>query len=957
MSRSRHLSTLSTLGTNGRHGTQVQTKGGFQAVSAPHYSTSQNSCRRSWSSSAFFSTAPSADLLDDDEYYNDNSRDNRSFGTSTAKNASTDPGYEKSTLDRIVSGGFVEYQSVDVDSFVTEDYLQRLVDDHISNSNLPPNPNMLLNMLELLHNEETHISSDIVVKIFREVVRSKRVKLLARAEDVVVKKRYDPRLLRLLVTGYVNAGDPKRACKLLMEWPNESMQHQPGIESYRRVLTALGSPYKYHSENKEEKGSRKNRQNSTPRHGRDARFNGQNQNSVHSINKNNDQDEQQANHRLAHQLLQHMCQTHLKFPQLALAPDRDCFHRVLGACSSIESLPTAREILDEMTQFSRSDEGHGDDSVTATIDGTTIENATSLDTQPNTSTIRLLVKVWSSILEGQTETIEMQKEAFEFLRRIEAETLSEQRQHDSDSSTPSTASTIIDIECYNVILNNLAELGQYELSENIFRRLLGDYMKGEKSNVQPDTVTLNTVLKSHVQANTEEAAVSAERFLDRLDDMYEQQERIRKSKRFVIDDDYDDTPRMVFEIQPTARARAIISSLWVNLGNPHRAAEVLAKAEEVYCEKQQQLLHLQQQNVETSHMYSFDTIKRFRPDKISYRQIIGALCKLQDPPTSHLATKAEEIGDRMCKMGHRLNLLTCNTILNCWTKSGDPDRAELYLEETMQEHNVVPDIVSYNTIIHGHARLGNLDRALELLTRLLDDALANSQNTDRSRQLYPKPNVRTFTNILIALSQEKTVKAADEAERLLLRMQELNDPPYNLDTRPNTITYNAVMNCWASLSLPSSRRQRKRQQHNTKDNNNEHHEFGRKAEFVLRSMQALGKNERPNAISYNTVIRAYSNDMNKAEELVQDMISDGIEPTDHTYNTLVHVLNRDFRIKDKDKKLEEIRNLYFASSFFAQENGRSPTKNRNGRGGGKKKSNGNYNGKKSNNSSGRRQQQ
>uniref|UniRef100_A0A7S0UGU6 Pentacotripeptide-repeat region of PRORP domain-containing protein n=1 Tax=Pseudo-nitzschia delicatissima TaxID=44447 RepID=A0A7S0UGU6_9STRA len=273
----------------------------------------------------------------------------------------------------------------------------------------------------------------------------------------------------------------------------------------------------------------------------------------------------------------------------------------------------------------------------------------------------------------------------------------------------------------------------------------------------------------------------------------------------------------------------------------------------------------------------------------------------------------------------------------------------------MQEHNVVPDTVSYNTIIHGHARLGNLDRALELLTRLLDDALTNSQNTDRSRHqgsLYPKPNVRTFTNILIALSQEKTVKAAEEAEHLLVRMQELNDPPYNLDTRPNTITYNAVMNCWATLSLPSSRRQRKNQQQSTNDN--EHHRFGHKADFVLRSMQGLGKNERPNAISYNIVIRAYSNDMNKAEELVQDMISNGIEPTDHTYNTLVHVLNRDLTIKDKDKKLEELRDLYFASSSFPLENGRSPNKNRNA---GKKRNNGNNNGKKTKNNSGRRRQQ
>lgn len=91
--------------------------------------------------------------------------------------------------------------------------------------------------------------------------------------------------------------------------------------------------------------------------------------------------------------------------------------------------------------------------------------------------------------------------------------------------------------------------------------------------------------------------------------------------------------------------------------------------------------------------------------------------------------------------------------------------------------------------------------------------------------------------------------------------------------------------------------------------------------------------------------------MNKAEELVRDMISNGIEPTEHTYNTLVHVLNRDFAIEDKDKKLEEIRGLYFASSPFSLKNGRFPNNKRKAF----KKKNGNINTGKINNNS-RRQQ-
>merc|ERR1712087_971910 len=143
-----------------------------------------------------------------------------------------------------------------------------------------------------------------------------------------------------------------------------------------------------------------------------------------------------------------------------------------------------------------------------------------------------------------------------------------------------------------------------------------------------------------------------------------------------------------------------------------------------------------------------------------------------------------------------LNHRTCNTILSCWAKSGSPEHAEAFLEETMQQnkHNLIPDIVSYNTIIHGYARLGNLNRALELFTRLLEGSLSKTNSSslfssEDQKSLLPEPNSRTFTSILIALSKKKTIESAKEAETLLLKMQELHDPPYNLDTRPTRITY------------------------------------------------------------------------------------------------------------------------------------------------------------------------
>ena len=855
--------------------------------------------------------------------------------------------YEELTMDRIISsrhGGIIdEYQSIDVDSVITEDYLQRLVDDHInhtrnsntnnnnnnnnSNNNIvnknnpnpnPPNrmnPNMLLNMLEMLRNDKADISNGTIEKIFQQVVQSKRVKLLERAEEVVVKNKYDPRLLTLLVTGYVNAGVPQRACKLLMEWPNESKHHQPGIKSYRVVLTALSSlSFSDPKHQQRQRSLSRNNQNHTNESidSKDPQY-------VEQIDEEN-------SYRLGHRLLMYMSRNHAKFPELSLKPDRDCFHRVLSACTTLDSLSTARQILDAMICFASgrsvkdttiipSTEMDHERKISNEYDSS-IKVPDRLETLPNISTARLLVKGWTNFStdnydkDSRKEIIQIQKEAFSFLRRMEEQTFMFRQQ---DSSQSLDDSCVVDIQCYNVILNVVAKFGQYKLAESMFRRLLIDFLKG-KSDIQPDYITINTVLKSHVQANTESAAGAAEQFLQRLEDLYNQQEKIRKrnvykstsvstSNNFgnnrggdAVDNSHT-TSRLLEDIQPVARARTTILNMWAKLGRPHEAIKTLTEAEIIYRNK----MHL----ISDATNGINDDIERFRPDKISYHQIIGALSKLKNPPTVAVAEEAEKIATRMIMMCHSMNLVTCNTILNCWTKSGNPNRAEAFLKEVIRDCNVRPDIISYNTIINGYSKLGNLSRSLEILAGLLNDDLPLHETDD----ILPKPNSRTFTSILTALSKEKTVEAAEEAENILLQMQELHDSPHNLDTRPNIITYNAVMKCWASVSFSSCHSKKSKQLRNNI--------YGRKAEFILKSMHGLDGDERPNEISYNTVVRAYSDDMNKAEELFQDMVARyEIQPTESTYNTLVQVLKRDDKIKDKKRKMTQLRDQYFPSPSF-----------------------------------------
>jgi pentatricopeptide repeat protein len=130
-------------------------------------------------------------------------------------------------------------------------------------------------------------------------------------------------------------------------------------------------------------------------------------------------------------------------------------------------------------------------------------------------------------------------------------------------------------------------------------------------------------------------------------------------------------------------------------------------------------------------------------------------------------------------------------------------------------------------------------------------------------------------------------------------MQEFHDS-YSLDTRPNSFSYNSVINCWASLS-----------QNKKFIKNGQSKAFARRAEDILRGMQGLSKAEQPTVVTYNTVIKAYRDDFSKAETLLQEMIANDLQPNEKTMETLLYVLKHDVQVKDKEERAAEIRKQYF----------------------------------------------
>jgi hypothetical protein len=140
-----------------------------------------------------------------------------------------------------------------------------------------PPPSSWSDLLEHFRNIDGSIPIEVEHELLKRIAESKNSKLLQRATEQL--EWNDPESLRLLILSWTTVlKEPKRAAQILLDWPDDIISQQPTMASFRLVLTGLS------------KGT---------------------------------------NSKLATDILKLLCD---KYPQLS--PDRDCFHRVLSACSN-----------------------------------------------------------------------------------------------------------------------------------------------------------------------------------------------------------------------------------------------------------------------------------------------------------------------------------------------------------------------------------------------------------------------------------------------------------------------------------------------------------------------------------------------------------------------------------------------------------------------------------------------
>ena len=222
-----------------------------------------------------------------------------------------------------------------------------------------------------------------------------------------------------------------------------------------------------------------------------------------------------------------------------------------------------------------------------------------------------------------------------------------------------------------------------------------------------------------------------------------------------------------------------------------------------------------------------------------------------------------------------------------WRKALEYVREMHRVHERYGNERVRPDVVTYTTLIaafsrsHSHSAIG--------WARKLFAEMKRRHREDGDVRL--KPNVFTYSAMIAAMSKSRDDDAPLVAQGLLDEMHRLVQEEEDESLRPTTVTYNAVISTWARSSDPNA-------------------PF--KAHAVLQEMKTLSLRNankdatmaalvRPDVVSYNTVLAAWSRSTDKAAavkhgmDLLEEMKqltrngNTAVQPDSVTYSTLVAI--------------------------------------------------------------------
>lgn len=403
---------------------------------------------------------------------------------------------------------------------------------------------------------------------------------------------------------------------------------------------------------------------------------------------------------------------------------------------------------------------------------------------------------------------------------------------------------VIDTMVYNLVLeawSNSSEEGSAERSEEILRRMERMYLEDDNSQVKPNEDSYNAVIKTFVKNGNRSIAASKAESLVRL---------MESQAEFI-------------GVSPTRRSYNLLLYALANsnLENASKHAdEILHKMMDRYVEHGEkkckpdinsynQVLTAWargktpgfEENMQSVYEELLNLPKDMRiiPNTDSFNAVMGGWLKSNKhgslPVIQSILTTMEQsyAGGNDSAKPDRISI---NTHTAAHTKYGSPDAVEKSMAratELEEKYQIASSTVSYNIVVDSWCKSGRSDapdRVLELL--------ASMENEFKSGRSGVRPDGYTYSSVVGCFVKFKRQNAAEVAEDLLGRM---NDLYVNHDGEaPTTSVYNAVINAWASKTKSEKALQK-----------------------VMDFVQIMDANDgkdpsvpEPNRITYNTVIKA-----------------------------------------------------------------------------------------------------
>lgn len=303
------------------------------------------------------------------------------------------------------------------------------------------------------------------------------------------------------------------------------------------------------------------------------------------------------------------------------------------------------------------------------------------------------------------------------------------------------------------------------------------------------------------------------------------------------------------------------------IGLPHRVLNAMKESETVSVEDALQLLNKMESIPDEAH----------RPDAKSFTMVLNMLSA--SPGNARTAELAEDLFQRALARGGQEDVMVWNSYLHVLSKCSIGDREASYRAEEVLKQMIrskVVDHFSFAIVLHALANTGRPDRAQALLERMMNmdeveatetmfntciDAFAKQGNGEQAEALLQTmlgrrsnlpPSTVAFASAINAWANSQHPEAAERAQKLLTRMEDLSCPP-------TTESYTAAIVAWSNSNKPWATK---------------------RARELLQTMETRclhGEEQAcPTIASYTSVIHALAksrdrNSVKDAENLLQQM--------------------------------------------------------------------------------------